>query len=609
MNLPFRNFLRREPARANEEKASRTGALVALFSQGRPRWTPRDYHALAREGYAKNPIAFRSVRMIAEAAANVPLLLYEGAREHDEHPLLKLLSRPNPRQTGADLIEQLAGYLLVAGNAYLERVSVLDEVRELHALRPDRMKVIPGAEGWAEAYEYSAGGTSVRFAMNEQPAPILHLTLFNPLDDHYGMSPLEAAQASLDVHNAASAWNKALLDNAARPSGALVYSAAGGNLSDEQFERLKNELESHYQGAANAGRPLLLEGGLDWKGLSLSPKDMDFVEAKHIAAREIALSFGVPPMLLGIPGDNTYSNYAEANRAFYRQTVVPLVTRIASALGHWLGESFSGNLRLALDLDEVPALSIEREALWKRVGEASFLSDDEKRAATGYEPLPALSLTTLLAKYDPNQPRVPAGSSDGGQWTSGGGFGSRGNDDARILSDANPDDEWVPGAQYAQNQPIVKRNAITGNSTIDRTTVKLTVLLARAMDTIDLLPGLSASAYGRLVHAEFAELVREANIPGVSFEDVEKTFGLRPDVRYGSPGSVRTDAVLRDDRGSIIAIYDVKTRNAYINDSRADELRLKTKSPNAWVIELNISRGSNVKLLEPNLKQNTSRIF
>jgi hypothetical protein len=94
-------------------------------------------------------------------------------------------------------------------------------------------------------------------------------------------------------------------------------------------------------------------------------------------------------MLLGIPGDNTYSNYAEANRALYRQTVLPLLSRIASALGHWLGESFGGSLRLAPDLDEVPALSIEREALWKRVGEADFLTVDEKRAAAGYEPLPA----------------------------------------------------------------------------------------------------------------------------------------------------------------------------------------------------------------------------
>jgi hypothetical protein len=184
---------------------------------------------------------------------------------------------------------------------------------------------------------------------------------------------------------------------------------------------------------------LLLEGGLDWKGLSLSPKDMDFVEAKHIAAREIALSFGVPPMLLGIPGDNTYSNYAEANRAFYRQTVVPLISRIASALGNWLGESFGESLRLAPDLDEVPALSIEREALWKRVGDASFLTDDEKRAAAGYEPLPAQSLTTLLAKYSPDQPRVPAGNPDGGQWTSGSGYGSSENRDEESDQDSLPE--------------------------------------------------------------------------------------------------------------------------------------------------------------------------
>ena len=145
--------------------------------------------------------------------------------------------------------------------------------------------------------------------------PILHLTFFHPLDDHYGLAPLEPAAVAIDTHNAAAAWNKALLDNAARPSGALVYAGPeGAVLSETQFERLSASSSDTYQGASNAGRPLLLEGGLDWKAMSLSPKDMDFMEAKHAAAREIALAFGVPPMLLGIPGDNTYANYQEANR-------------------------------------------------------------------------------------------------------------------------------------------------------------------------------------------------------------------------------------------------------------------------------------------------------
>jgi HK97 family phage portal protein len=109
--------------------------------------------------------------------------------------------------------------------------------------------------------------------------PVLHMRLCHPLDDHYGFSPIEAAATAIDLHNQASKWNKALLDNAARPSGALVYAAREGRLSPEQFERLKAELQEGFQGAKNAGRPLLLEGGLDWKPLSLSPKDMDFIEA------------------------------------------------------------------------------------------------------------------------------------------------------------------------------------------------------------------------------------------------------------------------------------------------------------------------------------------
>ena len=390
MRLPFSHMFRRPP----ESKASRTGALIALFTEGRARWTPRDYAELAREGYQKNPVAYRCVRMIAESVAGLPLVLTEGTRELDAHPLLDLLAKPNPRETRAGLFESVAGHLLVAGNAYIELVSIAGSPRELHALRPDRMKLVPGPEGWPEAYEYSVGGRSVRFSMQENldrtPPPILHLSLFHPADDHYGLSPLEAAAFAVDVHNAASAWNKALLDNAARPSGALVYSAAGGNLSEEQFERLKQELDENYRGARNAGRPLLLEGGLDWKSLSLSPKDMDFIEAKHSAARDIALAFGVPPMLLGIPGDNTYSNYAEANRALYRQTVLPLAARLLEAIAAWLAPAFgqeSGQvLALVPDLDQVSALAAERESLWSRVNAASFLSDDEKRAAVGYAP-------------------------------------------------------------------------------------------------------------------------------------------------------------------------------------------------------------------------------
>lgn len=367
-----------------EAKTSRVQSAIALYVAGRAVWTPRDYAALSREGFQKNAVVHRAVRLVSEAAASLPLVLKSGGRELTSHPLLSLLARPNAREGGQRFLESLYGHLMVSGNAYVEAVSLDGAPHELHALRPDRMRVVPDADGWPAAYEYAVGTQSVRFAIqgDETLAPILHLTLFHPVDDHYGLSPMEAAATALDIHNAAGAWNKALLDNAARPSGALVV--GGATLTDAQFDRLKSELEANYQGAGNAGRPLLLEGGLDWRPLSLSPKDMDFVQAKAAAAREIALAFGVPPLLLGLPGDSTHANYAEANRAFYRQTVIPLVKRTADSLAHWLAPAYGEALQLEPDLDAIEALADERESLWRRVSSAAFLSDDEKREAVGY---------------------------------------------------------------------------------------------------------------------------------------------------------------------------------------------------------------------------------
>jgi HK97 family phage portal protein len=128
---------------------------------------------------------------------------------------------------------------------------------------------------------------------------------------------------------------------------------------------------------------MLLEGGLDWKPMGFSPSDMEFQKTKEAAARDIALAFGVPPMLLGIPGDATYANYAEAHRAFYRLTVLPLAHKVLAQIGHWLGGLTGDAIELKPDLDQVPALSAEREAQWRRVAEADFLTEGEKRRMLG----------------------------------------------------------------------------------------------------------------------------------------------------------------------------------------------------------------------------------
>lgn len=379
MRIPFLTP-RATPA---ETKSTGLSTLFALANSGPAHWSQRSYQSLAREGFMRNPVAYRAVRMIAEAAASVPWVVTDAGAEAPEHALKALLARPNPRQGGAEFMEALYGHLLLSGNAFLEPVEIGGDLRELHLLRPDRIRVIEGADGWPSAYEYRVGGSVRRFSVEAEPG-LLHLRLFHPLDDHMGFAPLEAAAKALDLSNAAASWNKALLDNSARPSGALVYQPKeGGNLSASQYERLKAELAEGYSGPARAGRPMLLEGGLDWKSMGLSPREMDFAEAKNGAARDIALAFGVPPMLIGIPGDNTYANYAEANRAFWRLTVLPLIFRTAEAMTGWLSGLHPG-LKLGFDLDQVAGLSAERGELWARVGAAGFLSDKEKREAVGY---------------------------------------------------------------------------------------------------------------------------------------------------------------------------------------------------------------------------------
>lgn len=389
------DFLRRGVERGAqtdvpEAKASATGPVVAYHTSGRVAWSPRDVVSLTRTGFSGNPVGFRCVKLIAEAAAALPLVLQDRERRYDVHPLLGLVTRPNAAQGRAELLEALFGQILLSGNGYLEAVAGEDGVPlELHVLRADRMSVVPGADGWPVGYEYAVGGRKHRFDVTEAGSPICHIKSFHPQDDHYGFSPMQAAAMAVDVHNSASRWSKALLDNAARPSGAIVYKGAEGQggMSADQYDRLVSEMESHHQGARNAGRPMLLEGGLDWKPMGFSPSDMEFQKTKEAAAREIALAYGVPPMLLGIPGDATYANYQEANRAFFRLTVLPLATRVAAALAHWLGAQIGEVVELRPDLDQVPALAAERDSQWRRVSEAVFLTQAEKRSMLG---LPAV---------------------------------------------------------------------------------------------------------------------------------------------------------------------------------------------------------------------------
>lgn len=364
-----------------EIKSEQTGARPFLAAQI-PRSTQApavNYAALCREGFARNPIAHRCVRLIAESAASVPFRVSDAAAA-------RVIHRGLPGSSAVETFEAFYGYLQLGGNGFFESVLAGDQPIALVAHRPDTLKMAEDAKGRAVGWEHHRDGRARRFPREAATGrcALFHMRLFNPVNDCHGLSPLSAAAQAVDLHNRGGLWAKALLENSARPSGALVHDPASGErLTDDQFERLKSELEQNFTGPLQAGRPLVLEGGLDWKSISLSPTDMDFIQLRREAAREIALAFGVPPMLLGLPGDNTYANYREANQAFWRQTIIPLVNKTAMGLQGWLGGFFGDDLTIAPDLDAVPALAEERAVLWKRLSEADFISDQEARQMAG----------------------------------------------------------------------------------------------------------------------------------------------------------------------------------------------------------------------------------
>lgn len=357
-------------------------SFISPWATAMPDWrgaeksTKFNYSGAVRDAYLRNPVAQRAVRLVAEGVGSAPLLCSDD----------RLRALVTASSAGQTLLETLAAQVLLHGNGYVQILrNVVGQPVELFALRPERISISADESGWPAAFTYKVGERAITVdAQDELGQPnIIHIKAFHPMDDHYGAGCLDAADEAVALHNAASRWNRALLENAARPSGALVYDSGDGSaLTPDQFERLKAELAGAYTGQGNAGRPMVLEGGLKWQAMAMTPADMDFATLKAAAARDIALAFGVPPMLLGLPGDATYANYREANRALWRLTLLPLATKILFGLTEGLSPWFP-DAQLMVDLDRIPALSEDRERLWAQVSAADFLAPDEKRRILG----------------------------------------------------------------------------------------------------------------------------------------------------------------------------------------------------------------------------------
>ena len=383
-----------------KEIQKKEAPIVSYQSLGYDVSTKIAYQDLAKEGYSENAIVYRCINEIANNASRVKINLFRGDQEVDNHPLLDLLYNPSPTQSQVEWFQGLYSYLLISGNNYMLSVGGDNTPpTELYNLRPDRIQIRTGQRAMPQSYDYIIGGQIVESYEVDQAtgnSKIKHIKMFNPLDDYYGMSPIQASSVDIDQHNLANKHNVNLLQNGARPSGAVIFKPkdeTGGSvqLSENQRSQLQSDINSRFAGTGNAGRPMLLEGDFDWKEMGLSPKDMDFIQLKNMSAKDIALVYGVPSQLIGIPDAQTYSNFAEAKLALYNETIIPLLDKIQGDLNEWLVPQFNDEaLELRYDIDSIPAMAEQRRRVFESVTSGvkdGILTRNEAREQLGYEPI------------------------------------------------------------------------------------------------------------------------------------------------------------------------------------------------------------------------------
>ena len=378
---------------------TKSSNMMGYFGVGTEESRQYKYEDLAKEGYLKNAIVYRCVNEIAKGASSVPFVLKIGDQIIEEHPLKDLLMRPNPLQSYSEFFNSLYGYILLSGNAYILKVGgEIGAPKELHQLRPDRIQIKGGMSAIPDRYEYVMNGQVRNTFKVDQVngySELKHIKLWNPLDDYYGLSPMSAAAVEVDQFNMSSKHNVNLLQNGARPSGAIIFKPQDDagfavNLTESQRQQLLTDMNNRFAGTKNAGRPMLLEGDFDWKEMGMSPKDMDFANLKHMSATDIALCFGVPSQLVGVPDAQTYANVAEARLALYEETIIPHLRKVASDLNEWLVPMFDDRISLEFDIDSIPALSERVKRTYENVTSAvreGIMTRNEARQQLNLEPV------------------------------------------------------------------------------------------------------------------------------------------------------------------------------------------------------------------------------
>lgn len=410
--MPFWDRFRRKQI---DGDPTGTGLTVVLPLNATP---SRQFKFLefAREGYQQNATFAASVRLVSRSIACLPLKVFkeEGDKEvHlDNHPVWDLLRRPNEWQSWKTFNDALWVYHFTAGNIYDLAAGDPDAPAEMWLLRPDRVQIKLNRAG-VLVYEYQVDGVKRDY----DPTQVMHIKAFSPTSDFYGEPPTLSASSAIDQDNLSAGWNTNLLGNQARPGMVLEAPEGMPALNPKQRKDLRAEFDRMQSGGKNAGKALILGGGFKAKEIGLTPKEMDWKQGRIMSQVQTALSIGVPPELVGIQGQKTFSNYMEARRSFYEETVIPLADMMTAELTNFLGHRWSkfGPFTIGIDKNRVDALKESRDSMWERVGKAQdrgTLTINEARLELGFEPTPGGDSILVAAN------RLPLGAvapTDGGE--------------------------------------------------------------------------------------------------------------------------------------------------------------------------------------------------
>jgi len=366
-----------------EEKSS--NAIRSIMQRNSATWSAREFVAFATEGYRDNPTVRACIMAKQKAAIECPIILVnEKGEAVENHPILALLNKPNPMQSWEKFLTQMIGSHDIAGEGDVLKIGIGQSV-ELWPLRPDWLEITTFSMGLPVTCSYTPSDTYEESTVKQyQFSELMIWAEYNPLFRWRGLSPLYSAAYSIDTLNEYAKSNKAMLENGMTPSGVLWTDS---EVSDTSFNRLQEQFNGKYAGAKNSGKPMILDGGLKWQGMSFSPRDMEFVSGKRLSQLDVCQVLRVPPQIIGIEGSQTFANYEQARAAFYEDEVIPMVNGLLSELLGFLRKDFKipPTYKLIVDTDGITALEPRRAERNKVIDGLTSLKVDEKRAAMGYE--------------------------------------------------------------------------------------------------------------------------------------------------------------------------------------------------------------------------------